>query len=205
MVEKEILNFFKKLDKEKYQFKIPNEKCKIALMKAIEEMSKFDNFIGILNHTFRVAANALYLAQRKRLSKKDKEIVFLAACFHDVYKKDKGRHTVKGALFAKKILKELNYDEEICNNVHNAILVHTESFLKPSKITEKILYDADKLDKIGCTGILRRATNLEESKESKWIKLIEQLKNDKTQKFYLVISKKIAKERIKNENEILNL
>jgi len=197
----DILYFLKKLNNENYRFKFPTEKCKLALIKAIEEMCKFDDFIGILNHTFRVIGNALLLAEKEKLKAKDKEIVFLSAIFHDVYKRDVGKHAIKGALFSKKILKELNYPDDVCNDVYTAIIVHTESFLKPQKITEKILYDADKLDKIGACGILRRATNMENWTEEK---IIKKLKEDINQKFYLTISKKIAEEKINNEKEILN-
>ncbi|MFN3528184.1 MAG: HD domain-containing protein [Candidatus Altarchaeaceae archaeon] len=198
----EILNFLEKLSKENYKFEIPNEKCRIALIKAIEEMSKFENFMGILNHTLRVASNALLLAKRKRLNSRNKEILFLSAIFHDVYKMDEGKHTIKGAEFAKKILKSLDYSDDFCNEVYSAIIKHTESFLKPEKITEKILYDADKLDKIGVFGILRRTLNSEDFSKDKE-KILKRLKEDTNQKFYLKISKKIAEERIKNEKEIL--
>lgn len=200
---KEILNFLEKLNEENYKFEIPNERCRLAMIKAIEEMSKFENFIGILNHTLRVTSNALFLAKRKRLKLKEKEVVFLSAIFHDVYKMDSGRHTIKGALYAKKILKSLNYPDDLCDEVYKAIIVHTESFLKPEKITEKILYDSDKLDKIGVWGILRRVTNSENFANEKE-KVLKRLREDINQKFYLEISKKIAEKKISDEKEILN-
>lgn len=197
-----ILNFLEKLSQENYEFKIPNEKCRSAMIKAIEEMSKFKNFTGILNHTLRVVSNALLLAKRKRLKARDKEVVFLSAIFHDVYKMDSGRHAIKDASFAKKILKNLDYPDDICDDVYKSIIVHTDSFLKPKKITEKILYDADKLDKVGVWAILRRATSVKNFENEK-TKLLERLKQDINQKFYLKISKQIADKRIKDESEIL--
>ncbi len=110
------------------------------------------------DHVMRVYTNAEKICNTEKANKK---IVLTAALLHDIVsypKSDKRSKTssIKSALKAKKILKELQYTKDEIKIISDAIESHSFSKNKtPETIEGKILQDADRLDALGAIGIAR--------------------------------------------------
>jgi len=191
----DINKFLAMVKEENFVFVIPNERCRKAMAIAITEMSKHNkNFVNLLNHTLRVASVSLYLAQKEKQTAASKEICFLAAIFHDVFKEEKN-HEIMGGDFARKILRTLKYKQDVIEKVAESIADHNNNGKILRTIEAKILWDADKLDKVGATAFLRRM-------DEKNLK--SRLENDKNVFLYLDFSKEIYRKRTEHTNEYLN-
>lgn len=111
-------------------------------------------------HVERVYNLALHIAQRENA---DLEIVKAAALLHDIGRKaqdDSGGkvcHAAKGAELAREILSRIGYPLEFTERVVHCVASHrySKNDLPPQSIEAKVLYDADKLDRIGAVGIGR--------------------------------------------------
>jgi|GEM_PF-2282749 len=202
-----ISDFLNQLKSENLRFEISDENTRRLMCESLMEMSKFTGWTHIWNHTIRVTGNAIYLAEKENANR---DMCFLSAIFHDVYKMDKSDeigHEIKSAEFAYKILSEFNnefnnnfkFNNEFISSVVNAIRSHTNG--TPQTLEAKILWDADKLDKIGACGIMRRII----SKEYTQKQLMRRLKTDmESTIFYLNTSKEIANLRKNYMKKILN-
>jgi len=201
-----ITEFLTQLKSEFYGFEIPDENFGILVRESQREMSKFTNWIHIWNHTVRVTSNTLYLAEKESANQ---NMCFLSGIFHDVYKLDKSDeqgHEIKSAEFADKILREFNgnndefkFNDEFIEGVVNAVRTHTNGV--PETMEAKILWDADKLDKIGASGLMRRVASKKYTEEQ----LTARLRSDMVSTiFYLNTSKEIANLRKNYMKKILN-
>lgn len=190
--------FLAMVKEENFVFVIPNERCRKAMAIAITEMSKHNkNFVNLLEHTLRVASVSLYLAQKEKQTAASKEICFLAAIFHDVFKEEEN-HEIMGGDFAEKILRTLKYKQDVIEKVAESIADHNNHGKILRTIEAKILWDADKLDKVGATAFLRRMG------EKNLKNLKSRLEKDKNVFLYLDFSKEIYRKRIEHMNEYLN-
>lgn len=101
-------------------------------------------------HVTTVATLAKRLA---KLTGADKEIVEAAAWLHDVRKSSQGNHASAGAEFARLYLPKTDFPEEKVDQVAYAIEVHMGLWRdEPLRNLEAmVLWDADKLSKIGLT------------------------------------------------------
>jgi uncharacterized protein len=114
-----------------------------------------------LDHVMRVYHLCLILAGQR--DDVDTEVLIPAVLLHDIAraKEDEDNsgeidHAVLGAEMAEKILQDLNYDPDLRQEITHCILVHRfRTGHQPESIEAKILFDADKLDIIGATGIAR--------------------------------------------------
>lgn len=114
-----------------------------------------------LNHIERVYKLALLLADK--IKDIDLNVLKIAALLHDVGRNEednditgKKDHAVIGANIAEKILKQFKYSEDFIFKIKHCILSHRyRSDFKPKTKEAKILFDADKLDLLGCIGIIR--------------------------------------------------
>lgn len=96
-----------------------------------------------LKHIQRTVKAVELIADHSKISDSDKEIVTLAAWFHDIGQlEDYEDHEQKSADIAKKFLKENNYPAEKIEKVAQCILV-TDLENKPTSMLEKIIRDAD--------------------------------------------------------------
>lgn len=106
----------------------------------------------------------------------DLEVLKLAALLHDIarLKEDldetrKIRHEIEGAKRAEEILREFNFPEEKIEKIKECILSHRfRGNNKPKTIEAKILFDADKLNVIGATGIARTFISAGVHKQKIW-------------------------------------
>jgi uncharacterized protein len=104
-------------------------------------------------HVTTVVTLALRLAE---LTGADAEIVEAAAWLHDVRKfKDRDRHPITGADFAREFLPTTDFPPEEIEAVAQAIADHMGLWRdEPLTVLEsQVLWDADKLAKIGLTAI----------------------------------------------------
>lgn len=109
-------------------------------------------------HLLGVEENAKYLLEN--LAEADEELVMLGVWLHDLQRIRgiKGDHQIKGAEEAEKVLKELNYSEEIVEKVKKMILCHSCDEVMPSTLEEKILATADAMSHYYNDFYLRIAT-----------------------------------------------
>ena len=110
-------------------------------------------------HTQRVYNLCMHIGEKE---KADIEILQLAAILHDIGRdhqdKSNGKicHAEKGAVLAKELLKKYDVEKKKIAQVVHCIESHRfRSDKIPSSKEAKILFDADKLDAIGATGIGR--------------------------------------------------
>lgn len=114
-----------------------------------------------MEHVTRVYNLSLHLAKNERGI--DLEVLKLAALLHDIarVKEDadgsgKTDHAVLGAEKAGKILRKLGYPKTKVERVTRCILSHRfRGGHKTESREAKILFDADKIDAIGCVGLAR--------------------------------------------------
>ena len=110
-------------------------------------------------HVYRVLGVALDVASSE--PEADVDVVIAACLLHDIARRDQLRdkrvcHAALGAEKAEKFLVKNGFDKDFAHRV--AECVRTHRFRKgdaPQSIEAKILYDADKIDVCGATGIAR--------------------------------------------------
>ena len=115
-------------------------------------------------HTQRVWAIAQKIVQNESQAV-NLEILVLAVYLHDNARQEEDDsngsvdHAILGSKKAKELLRKLNYSEVTVNGVCHCIESHRfrkgKNIQHPSTIEAKILFDADKLDSIGATGVAR--------------------------------------------------
>lgn len=89
----------------------------------------------------------------------DPFILICGALFHDIGRVGTitGRlHGLRGATIANEFLKATNISYVIREQILRIVVRHTEtSMLSPETVAEKVVYDADDLDRLGLMGMLR--------------------------------------------------
>lgn len=114
-----------------------------------------------LDHIFRVYNLCLLIAKYEK--NVDLEVLIPAALLHDIArveesldKTGKLDHAILGSEIAEDILRKLQYEEEKIEKIKHCIITHRfRTGNEPNTIEAKILFDADKLDVIGASGIAR--------------------------------------------------
>ncbi len=142
-----------------------------------------------LEHTRRVVEMAKRLSQELGA---DTGIITLAAWLHDIAKPGSTRvenHSEKSAEIAGEILERKGFDKESIQRVKDIIRKHVgltrSKELKP--IEAQILWEADKLDKLGLSGFIQAVLNWARKDVGKTMVDIA-----KYQKEYLPLAKKIS-------------
>lgn len=110
------------------------------------------------DHIERVMWNAKAIANHYQDI--DLEILELGVLLHDIHQPyyDKQNHVDASAELARRILSDLDYPTETIARVVTLIKEHsTETIgdVNPTSMEAKILFDADKLDGVGASGVLR--------------------------------------------------
>jgi uncharacterized protein len=114
-----------------------------------------------LDHVLRVHNLCLLIAKDEE--NVDLEILIPAALLHDIARVEESQdnsgkidHAVLGCEIAEDILRELEYEKEKIDKIKHCISAHRfRTGNEPKTIEAKILFDSDKLDIIGATGIAR--------------------------------------------------
>lgn len=114
-----------------------------------------------LDHVLRVHNLCLLIAKDEE--NVDLEVLIPAALLHDIARVEESQdntgqidHAILGCEIAEGILKELEYEKEKIYMIKHCISAHRfRTGNEPKTIEAKILFDSDKLDIIGATGIAR--------------------------------------------------
>lgn len=114
-----------------------------------------------LDHVYRVYHLCEEIAKTEDAVNLD--VLLPAALLHDIARviedEDETRqtdHAVLGAEMARDVLKKLDYDVDLIDEISYCVRTHRlRSGEVPETIEAKILFDADKLDCIGAVGIAR--------------------------------------------------
>lgn len=114
-----------------------------------------------LDHVFRVYNLCLVLSKYEK--DVDLEVLIPSALLHDIArveesedKTGKINHAVLGSKIAEGILENLEYEQEKIDKIKHCIITHRfRTGNEPKTIEAKILFDSDKLDVIGASGIAR--------------------------------------------------
>jgi putative nucleotidyltransferase with HDIG domain len=168
------------------------EKVKEAVMKSADKDDW--NF-----HLSLVVKYAKHLAKIKKVNL---EIVELAALLHDIGRLKFGaeNHEITGVPEAEKILKKLNYSDEIVEEVKHCVRSHRASKDYPAKTKiAEIIRDADAISHFDIIPILIKV-GLEKYKGNiretiKWVQ--EKIDRDWNNKMHLPESKELAEEKYK--------
>jgi len=114
-----------------------------------------------LDHVFRVYNLCLLIAKHEK--DVDLEVLIPSALLHDIARVEESKdktgeldHAILGSEMAEHILRELHYEEVKIEKIKHCILTHRfRTGNEPNTIEAKILFDSDKLDAIGASGIAR--------------------------------------------------
>jgi uncharacterized protein len=156
-------------------------------------------------HVLLVAHLAIELSQRLR-EPVDPFILIAGALFHDI-----GRvgattgslHGLAGAGVAYEFLRAVLEDEEVCGKVARVVARHTPtSRISPETPEEKIVFDADTMERFGWIGVLRGVMGRKGSIEDILQTVIRSRAADYEQ-LVLPESKEMALERYHATQEIL--
>ncbi|WP_040328825.1 HD domain-containing protein [Clostridium ihumii] len=114
-----------------------------------------------LDHVFRVYNLCLFIAKYEE--NVDLNVLIPSALLHDIARVKESQdktgvidHSVLGSSMAEDILKDLKYQKTTIEKIKHCILTHRfRTGNEPTSIEAKILFDSDKLDIIGASGIAR--------------------------------------------------
>jgi uncharacterized protein len=117
-------------------------------------------------HVQRVYHLALHLAEQEHA---DGFIVGMAALLHDLGRTTRGpmrSHAERSAKLAKKLLVAYDLPHKTQHAILHAILAHGYRHgIEPATLEARVLYDADRLDSLGASGVMRWAMT---TKRGRW-------------------------------------
>ena len=137
------------------------KKKEIEIIHAIEDFirDKHDTLQGHdYSHVLAVAHYAVKIA--KRITEPvDPFVMICGALFHDIGRvgTQTGRlHGLRGATITEEYMRAVGIEDEIREQIVRIVVRHTEtSMLPPETVAEKVVFDADDLDRLGLMGMLR--------------------------------------------------
>lgn len=110
------------------------------------------------SHVLEVTRYSIAIAERIP-EKVNPFVLIVGALFHDIGRVDAttgNLHGLIGGGIAEEFLSTSGVDNETTEKICRIVVRHTEtSMLPPETIEEKIVYDADDLDRLGLMGMLR--------------------------------------------------
>lgn len=120
--------------------------------------ASFEDLAHGWEHVQRVYHLALYVAE---LEHADLFVVAMAALLHDLGRTihtPASPHAQRSALLAIELLAPYQLSQETQQAIIHAILAHSyRKGVAPATLEARVLYDADRLDSLGASGILRWA------------------------------------------------
>ena len=150
-----------------------------------------------LNHTLGVVQEVKRLIKEEKITKKESEILVLAAYLHDYTKRDGSikKHHLTGSKFSAEILKQLSYP--YFQEVSTVIITHScliRKFYDPEIFNQKpttklqlLLIKADMLEQVKLKGLIRIFLN-------NWKKGLDYIEHFRDIKQSYFESKQILKE-----------
>ena len=120
-------------------------------------------------HVYRVYHLSLRIAEQEHA---DSFIVGVAALLHDVGRttqEPKKPHAERSAILAAELLAQYDLSDETQQAILHAILAHNyRRGITPATLEAQVLYDADRLDSMGASGLMRWAMTVKNKKWSEW-------------------------------------
>jgi putative nucleotidyltransferase with HDIG domain len=150
------------------------------------------------SHVLAVTKYAIEIAQRIPDSV-DPFVLICGALFHDIGRVEAttGRmHGLRGATIADEYMRAIGIGHEIREQIVGIVVRHTEtSMLPPETVAEKVVFDADDLDRLGILGMLRgmMVKNVDWSMQDIIENRLEKRKKD-YQKLYFQASRELGQE-----------
>jgi uncharacterized protein len=136
-------------------------KKEVAVIQKIElyVRDKHDTLQGHdYSHVLAVTNYAIEIA-RQIPDAVDPFVLICGSLFHDIGRvgTQTGRlHGLRGAAIAGEYLRAIDIEDEIREQIVRIVVRHTEtSMLPPETVAEKVVFDADDLDRLGLMGMLR--------------------------------------------------
>jgi uncharacterized protein len=108
------------------------------------------------NYRWEHVTSVVHLAKRLAdMTGADADVVEAAAWLHDIRKETRERHALEGAEFARRFLPQTDFPEDKIERVAHAIEAHMGLFREEplTDLEAMVLWDADKLAKIGLTAV----------------------------------------------------
>jgi uncharacterized protein len=140
---------------------ITEQRIHLLAKVATEVQARFTDFSDLahgIEHVHRVYHLALYLAEQEHA---DGLIVGMAALLHDLGRTTRGptrSHAERSAKLAQKLLASYDLPSETQHAILHAILAHSYRHgVEPATLEARVLYDADRLDSLGASGVMRWA------------------------------------------------
>ena len=137
-----------------------------------EVQARFVDFTDLAHgweHVYRVYHLSLRIAEQEHA---DRFIVGMAALLHDVGRttqEPKKPHAERSAILAAELLARYDLLDETLQAILHAILAHNyRRGITPVTLEARVIFDADRLDSIGASGLMRWAMTL---KNKKWSEL----------------------------------
>lgn len=118
------------------------EEAKLYINKLLTSLD--DLYYHQYEHTLDVYERSTYLAKKEGLNDEDREMIGLAALFHDtgfVVRYDENE--IIGAKIAENFLKTMLYPDEKIKEIERIILATNPNYKEPKDIFEAIIKDAD--------------------------------------------------------------
>ncbi len=128
-----------------------------------EALARFGKRKPVFNYRWEHVTAVVTLAVKlAELTGADREVVEAAAWLHDVRKEAKEKHPQEGAKFARKFLPKTDFPPEKIEAVAQAIEAHMGLWLDAplTNLEAQVLWDADKLAKIGLTAVFHFTGNV---------------------------------------------
>jgi len=137
-----------------------------------EVQARFVDFTDLAHgweHVYRVYHLSLRIAEQEQA---DSFIVGMAALLHDVgrtIQEPKKPHAERSAILADRLLAQYDLPDETLQAILHAILAHNyRRGVTPATLEAKVLYDADRVDSLGASGLIRWAMTFKHKKWSEW-------------------------------------
>jgi uncharacterized protein len=137
-----------------------------------EVQARFVDFTDLAHgweHVYRVYHLSLRIAEQEHANN---FIVGMAALLHDVgrtIQEPKKPHAERSAILAAELLARYGLSDGIQQAILHAILAHNyRRGTNPETLEARVLYDADRLDSMGASGLMRWAMNFKHKKWSEW-------------------------------------
>ena len=121
-----------------------------------EILSRYGSLDVSFNYRWEHVTTVVRLATRlARLTGADTDVVEAAAWLHDIRKETKERHAAEGAAYARQFLPKTDFPTEKVERVAQAIEAHMGLWRDEplTNLEAMVLWDADKLAKIGLTAV----------------------------------------------------
>jgi uncharacterized protein len=137
-----------------------------------EIQARFVDFTDLAHgweHVYRVYHLSLRIAEQEHA---DSFIVGMAALLHDIGRttqEPRRPHAERSAIIATELLAQYDLPHETQQAILHAILAHNyRRGITPATLEARVLYDADRLDSMGASGLMRWAMTLKNKKWSEW-------------------------------------